>query len=208
MVSPARALRIRLADLLASAGPGEPTLCEGWLTRDLAAHLVLREQRPDAAVGLAVPPLSGYGERVRRSYRDRDYGQLVAAFRSGPPRLSLFAVPGADQLANPLEFYIHGEDVRRASGGGPEELDPGVTRALWSRLRVLGWLQGRRAPVPFRLTDGVRDVQVGSGAPRVTVTGPLGELVLLLAGRGRVAEVSLEGAPADVQAVRDARFGL
>ncbi len=43
--------RLLLADLLETAGPDAPTLCEGWRTRDLAAHVVVRERRPDAAGG-------------------------------------------------------------------------------------------------------------------------------------------------------------
>ena len=35
--------RLELCDLLLELGPDAPTLCEGWTTADLAAHLVLRE---------------------------------------------------------------------------------------------------------------------------------------------------------------------
>src|SRR5690606_1471098 len=38
--------RAALCDLLSRLGPDQPTLCEGWTTRDLAAHLLLRERRP------------------------------------------------------------------------------------------------------------------------------------------------------------------
>ena len=38
--------RAALAALLHETGPDGPTLCEGWQTRDLVAHLVLRERRP------------------------------------------------------------------------------------------------------------------------------------------------------------------
>src|SRR4051795_7383666 len=44
--------RRELADLLDRLGPGAPTLCEGWDPAPLAAHLVVRERRPDALVGL------------------------------------------------------------------------------------------------------------------------------------------------------------
>ena len=39
--------RLLLADLLEAEGPEAPTLCEGWSTRDLAAHLIVRERRPE-----------------------------------------------------------------------------------------------------------------------------------------------------------------
>lgn len=44
LVTYAREERAALAALLEDSGPDGPTLCEGWLTRDLAAHLVLRER--------------------------------------------------------------------------------------------------------------------------------------------------------------------
>ena len=58
MTSPVRRERYALCDTFEAVGPDAPTLCTPWRTRDLAAHLVIREGRPDAAVGLLVPPLA------------------------------------------------------------------------------------------------------------------------------------------------------
>jgi len=86
-VTYSREERLALCDLLDATGPDAPTLCEGWLTRDLAAHLVLRERRPDAAAGVLGGPLAGHTERVQRRLAERrTYAQLVRAFRDGPPR--------------------------------------------------------------------------------------------------------------------------
>ena len=52
-MSYSREERRALCALLDETGPDAPTLCEGWTTGDLAAHLVLRERRPDAAAGVA-----------------------------------------------------------------------------------------------------------------------------------------------------------
>ena len=41
----ARAERTALCDLFLEVGPDAPTLCEGWTTKDLAGHLVIREGR-------------------------------------------------------------------------------------------------------------------------------------------------------------------
>ncbi len=49
--------RAALAAELEAAGPDAPTLCEGWTTRHLAAHVVLRESRPDATPGMTSPDL-------------------------------------------------------------------------------------------------------------------------------------------------------
>ena len=48
--------------------------------------------------------------------------------RSGPPRLSLFGLPGADELANVVEYFVHHEDVRRARRGADEPEVPLVER--------------------------------------------------------------------------------
>ena len=41
--------RARLVETMRAVGPDHPTLCGDWTTRDLAAHLVVRERRLDAA---------------------------------------------------------------------------------------------------------------------------------------------------------------
>ena len=45
----ARTEREALAYLMLELGPDAPTVNEGWTTRDLAAHQLVRERRPDAA---------------------------------------------------------------------------------------------------------------------------------------------------------------
>jgi len=91
--------RARLVEALRAAGPDAPTLCEGWTTRDLAAHLVARERRADSGPGLVLGPFSGWTERVRRQYAARDFEELVRLVASGPPLLSPFSLPGADAAA-------------------------------------------------------------------------------------------------------------
>src|SRR6185503_18641888 len=60
--------RAALCDTLEKYGPDAPTLCEGWLTLNLAAHLVAREARSDAALGLVLP---GPFERHLQNVMDR-----------------------------------------------------------------------------------------------------------------------------------------
>ena len=124
----ARDERTALCALLDETGPGAPTLCEGWRTVDLAAHLVLRERRPDAAAGVMGGPLAGYTQRVQRGLIARmPYRQLVDEFRNGPPKLSAFRIPGVDERANVVEFFVHHEDVRRAQPDWqPRELEHGL----------------------------------------------------------------------------------
>ncbi len=69
--------RAALCDTLDKYGPDAPTLCVGWTTLDLAAHLVAREARSDAALGLVVPPLAGHLQNVM----DKLQGPRVRAAR-------------------------------------------------------------------------------------------------------------------------------
>jgi uncharacterized protein (TIGR03085 family) len=187
--------RLLLADLLESAGPAAPTLCEGWTTRDLAAHVVVRERRSDAAVGQLVPQLAARLERIRQEFAQKPYQELIQLIRTGPPRLSPFALKQIDEAANTVEFYVHAEDVRRAQPDwSPREVDPVFADALWSRLERSARLLGRKAPVGLvlRRPDG-RTAVAHKGLPVVTVTGEPGELTLFAFGRTEAAQVEAEG---------------
>src|ERR687885_1709479 len=85
VATPSALGRGHLADALATAGPDAPTLCEGWTTRDLAAHVVLRERSPVAATGIVVKQMSGFTDRVRRRIAMEDYGSLVEKVRHPAP---------------------------------------------------------------------------------------------------------------------------
>ncbi|HEY0938011.1 MAG TPA: TIGR03085 family metal-binding protein [Trebonia sp.] len=192
--------RAALAALLAETGPEGPTLCEGWQTGDLAAHLVLRERRPDSAAGAMGGPLAGYTERLLKQYQDKySYSELVGLFRDGPPRLSAFAIPGADAAANTVEYFVHQEDVRRAAPDWTERpLEAGLEDLLWKRLKAAR-LFLRSAPtgvVLARENAGKLDLIVAkTAAPNVTVTGTAAELTLWSMGRARAAHVTLDGPP-------------
>ena len=48
----AKSERAELCDLFDRVGPDAPTLCQGWATHDLAAHLWIRETDPVGVSGL------------------------------------------------------------------------------------------------------------------------------------------------------------
>ncbi|HEU5421612.1 MAG TPA: TIGR03085 family metal-binding protein [Streptosporangiaceae bacterium] len=207
----AREERLAVADLLTKLGPDQPTLCAGWKTLDLAAHLVMRERRPDAGLGVLGGPLAGYTRRVQGRYAARNsYAGLVEQIRTGPPRLSLFALPGADERGNTVEYFVHHEDIRRAQPRWePRELSPGLSDLLWQRLR-LARLMLRRAPVGVEFARDADAWQEGDAplritakarAPMVTVTGTPAELTMWAFGRAAAARVRLEGSDPDVAAL-------
>jgi uncharacterized protein (TIGR03085 family) len=202
--------RDALADALLDAGPDAPTLCAGWTARDLAAHVVLRDRRPDAAAGIMVKPLAGWTDRVRRGYRDgHDYPDLVRLVRHAP-RWSPLSLPQLDEAANTLEFFVHTEDVRRGQPDWqPRPLDPGLAGRLWGRVPGLARLNLRRIDVTIRVeAPGHGAFTVGDGAPAVTLSGDPGELVLFFFGRQRAARVEASGPDDLVDKLRRARFGV
>lgn len=207
----ARRERQELAELMLALGPDAPTLCEGWTTRDLAAHLVVRESRPDAAAGIVVAPLSGWTERVQRSAATRAWPELVRSVRTGPPTLSVFSLPGMEGMANLVEYVVHHEDVRRAQPGwAPRDLPADLADELWSRLRQMGRLMYRRVPVGVTLvrTDGTGgELVVRDRQPMVTLTGPVLELLLRTYGRTAV-HLDVAGDPDAIAAFEGASLGV
>jgi uncharacterized protein (TIGR03085 family) len=212
-VTHARDERTALCDLLTDIGPEQPTLCAGWQTGDLAAHLVLREHRPDAGAGVMGGPLAGHTRRVQDRLRARTpFPRLIELIRIGPPRLSMFALPGMDERANFVEYFVHHEDVRRAQPAWqPRETSTDVADELWRRLRLARLLL-RRAPVGVELvradaravSDGHPRVRITARArtPMVTVAGTPAELTLWTMGRTAAAEVRMDGSDADIAALR------
>lgn len=195
MSTHAKRERLLLAELLETAGPDAPTLCEGWRTRDLAAHVVVRERRLDAAGGIVLGALRDRMERVQEEFAAKPYEELIQLIRTEPPKMSPYGIKQLDEAANTVEFFVHAEDVRRAQPDWtPRELDPVFENALWSRLEKAARLLGRKAPVGLvlRRADGQTAV-ARRGTPVVTVTGEPSELTLFTFGRQDTARVELEG---------------
>jgi uncharacterized protein (TIGR03085 family) len=193
--------RAALADLLEHLGPDQPTCCEGWTTRDLATHLVVRDRRPDAGPGLVLGgPFSAWTSRVHDHTRSRPFGVLVAEVRSGPPAWVPTAWPAVDRLVNTAEMVIHHEDVRRAQPGwAPRDLPRAVQDQLWRSVPLLargraatstgGGLFVRRSDVPDGAPGSERRLR--DGQPTTTVIGAPLEVLLWVSGRTTVACVDL-----------------
>jgi uncharacterized protein (TIGR03085 family) len=206
LVTFARSERAELCDLLDEVGQHAPTLCEGWDTHDLAAHLWVRETDPIGASGIVAKPLSSLYERRIAEIKQRwEFSELVDRVRRGPARFSIFAIPGVDEGANTTEFFIHHEDVRRA-GDSPQtsrQLGDDVEEWMWRRLKLLGRAWFRRVQVGVVLerlgsadADGAPEtIRAVSGTSTVTLVGTPSELMLYAHGRTSVAEIKLVGEP-------------
>jgi uncharacterized protein (TIGR03085 family) len=211
MPSHSAAERAALADALEAAGPHRPTLCDGWTTTELAAHLLTRERRPDAAMTVVVPALSGWSDRILAKYATRPYADLIAAIRTGPPLTSLMALPGVDARINLIEHFVHCEDVRRAYPGDPgwtaRDLPVSRQNALWEQISVLGRMIFRKSPVSvtLRTPDGrmKRVIARGDNSEGVELVGEPAELTLYAYGRKDQALAQLDGPDDAVAAFRD-----
>ncbi len=205
----ARRERHDLCDLALTVGEDAPTLCGDWTVKELVAHLLVRENRPWAAAGIVVPPLAGLTEKSMERMARKDFGVLVEKLRD--PGLNMYRLPAAEVALNTLEYFVHLEDIRRAQPGWePRVLAAADLGLIWKLGRGAGRMMARRlgVPVTIRRSDTGREAVLNAGDDPVVVTGPPGEVVLFLYGRGYARDLSFEG-PADAVAeVRGADLGF
>jgi uncharacterized protein (TIGR03085 family) len=194
-----------LVETLRTRDPDAPTLCEGWDTRRLLAHLVQREQHQLANTRDMIskrPP----GQEVQLSrlvdtaLSPEGYQALVEEFANGPRPWS--AMSWAAESLNFLEYLIHHEDLRRAlpDPAEPRALPRPEQQAVWQRLRRLAGFSFRRAPVGvnFATPDGAHGV-VRKADEEVVLTGEPLELLLYVSGRRTVARLEISGDPHAVE---------
>lgn len=212
---PASDPRRYLVAALTAARPEDPTLCEGWQARHLAAHIVVREGPllPALRAGLSgSDPAVDLGDQVQDL---ADYEALTARVAAGPGRFSPHRLPPM-VTGNVTEFLVHAMDVRR----GAIQLDPALApdpatgavlgprlaRALWTSVGLMGRLR-------YRGAGPVGVIAVVPGGPRrvlrrgrhsVVLTGSELELALVVTGRERGSLATLSGPPEAVAQFRAA----
>ncbi|WP_394616329.1 TIGR03085 family metal-binding protein [Lentzea sp. JNUCC 0626] len=197
-MSLARDERKALVDLMTELGPEAPTLCGTWSTKDLAAHLAIRERRLDTAPGILLPVFTKWTEKVQADYAHKAWSELLDLVRTPP-----FWVKPVDDLLNSSEYFVHHEDVRRAQPDWePRPYDERREKVLWKVLPFTARMTYRSSPVGVTLVrpDG-EHVVVKQGANGVVITGEVSELVMLAFGRDE-ARVEYSGDADAVQRVR------
>jgi uncharacterized protein (TIGR03085 family) len=202
--------RAELCDLFVAQGPDAPTLCEGWATLDLAAHLLIRET--DLRAGLAImggDRFASLETRLMDRARAQGYERIVERLRSGPPAVP-WRLPGLRPLLNEAEWFIHHEDVRRAIGEGPRRDRTDLDASLWRNVRRTARFMLRRvkgAGVTLE-APGFGEVAARGHDPGVRLVGGPQELVLYLSGRRAAAEVDITGSAEARAALESASLGL
>lgn len=208
--------REKLGQLLIEVGPDAPTLCEGWTTKDLAAHLFIRERRTHKAAGYLVPALKSATEKEEAKVKSRPYEEVVREWAAGPP----LHIKPLDKVMNVSENFIHHEDVRRgelidasssdaSTHAQPREFSRAVEDKLMKAAKMMGSMALGSTGVPVILTPpnhppvtlgGKRGV-AEQGDRVVRVKGEPGELLLWVTGRDAVV-VEIEGDEADIAKVK------
>ena len=147
-------------------------------------------------------PTNGTGGVVLLDVLAGDGEFDTSILESGPPRLYRH---GSLAHLRTVEEWIHHEDVRRGSGLPPRPMTSSFEAALWHAgttiARFPEFRLGREG-LELDAGDG-RRLLVDDGHPaRVRVSGPPGELLLYLAGRGPAAHVSVSGDEADIGSIQ------
>ncbi|QOR72316.1 TIGR03085 family protein [Ruania alkalisoli] len=197
-----------LLETMRAAGPDAPTLCEGWQTRHLAAHLYLRGHRPWALLRGADAAIDELSTTLTEPH---SYEDLLAEFSgSGPGMSGLVSLPllgdRADETANHLEYLVHHEDVRRAGERptDPRALPAEQELAIWNATVAMARLAYRSAPTGVVLVwPGGPRAQVRKDSDSVALVGEPVEQALYAFGRRDHADLTLRGAPDAVARMRD-----
>lgn len=162
----------------------QPSLCDGWSVRDVAAHLT----HSHAAIAdiLSAAVRSGFRfdpmmqRLVRSDNRTRD--QITTALRAmvGSRRRPPTPTP-LDPL---MDVLVHGQDIAVPLGIDrpmPVPAAVAVAEHLW---RIRFPMNPRKALPGLRLVAEDADLCLGAGAE---VRAPIRELVLILSGRRAIS---------------------
>ncbi len=196
MFAAVAAQRRQLADTLDTLDVQEwnaPSLCAGWLVRDVVGHLLSILEIPMGRFVLNVIKarnFDAYADRIAREIGARDLLALATAYRAASDRR--FAPPIVGPIAPLADVLIHTRDIERPLGR-PSRLDPTALRTVLEYAcggKARGFVPPSRTK-DLRFEAGDLDWSIGSG-PSVVGTGE----AILLAVTGRraaLADVSGSG---------------
>ena len=202
--------RHAFCDTAQALGPDVPTLCGDWTSRDLVAHLLVRENSMIGAAGIAFSPMAGLTGRAMARAARSPFPDMVKKLYD--PGLTPYRLPGIERLTNLLEYFVHHEDLRRAQPGWePRSLPAADEDELWKLLPGAAKLATRKVglPIVVRRTDRpAKKATVRRGDDPVVVSGRPSELVLFFFGRDQLDGVTFDGTPSSVTRLRESELGF
>jgi uncharacterized protein (TIGR03083 family) len=190
-----RGQRLAVADLLETLDDAQwrhPSLCEGWTVQDVAAHLTLQEVSVLDGLRMVARSPGGMNTVIREAARRRavrtSRADLVAAIRASAERRRHNV--GLSHLETLVDALVHSQDIARPLGRTlPVPADAAALAAaqVWRK----GWpFHPRRRLAGLRLVGTDAGWAAGEGAE---IRGTMGDLLLVLTGRGVAVLEDLEG---------------
>jgi uncharacterized protein (TIGR03083 family) len=179
--------RLGLAGLLDDLSEHEwqqPSLCDGWTVRDVAAHLTLQQLGARAAIAMMLRYRGDTDRAIRECACQRaaalSTGQIIAAIRgmTGSRRHN-FGVTYRETL---IDILVHAQDIAIPLGRR-HPMPPEAAAAAVTRIWTMRWpppFPPRRTMQQFRITATDTAWAAGHGPQ---IQAPISAILLLSAGR-------------------------
>lgn len=165
------------------------SLCPGWTVTDVAAHVISNPQIGWAQMPPMVARNLGHGynmmifREVKRLGASNTPESVLADFTTYAD--STRHVPTTTHIEPLIDSLVHHQDIVRPLGLA-HEMSPEAAAVAADRCRVAAFLMGSR-----RVVKGTRMVATDIDWSRgrgPTISGPMQELLMVCAGRARVAQ--------------------
>lgn len=189
--------RRRIAAFLASLSEDEwkqPSLCDGWTIKDVAAHLAVVPHAPSLwkmmpMVLTARGSLDQVNHDIACHYsQQRSTDQLIADLRDNPGARDLPRITSVQNLA--MDIVVHGQDMAlplNRTLAVPPDAALNALQRVWS----MGWpFHARKKLAGYRLAATDADWAAGDGP---TIAGTTVTLLLLITGRTKTVLPLLDG---------------
>jgi uncharacterized protein (TIGR03083 family) len=161
----------------------QPSLCDGWTVRQVAAHLAL-QNTTWSAMPRAVLDLVRYGgmngaiHAMACRHAELPVEVIIGEIRD---RIGVWQpLPTVTFRETAIDYLVHGQDIA-VPLGRTLPIPPGLAAIaadrVWSRPRMF---HARRKLASYRLVANDAPWAAGQGAE---ISGPIGALLLLLTGR-------------------------
>lgn len=174
---------VRLLEDLSEQEWRQPSLCEGWTVRQVAAHLAL-QNTTWSAMPRALPDLIRHGgmsgaiHAMACRHAELPVEAIIGEIRD---RIGVWRpLPTVTLRETAIDYLVHGQDIAVPLGRTllmPPDLAVLAADRVWARPRMF---HARKKLAGYRLVASDAPWAAGQGQE---ICGPIGALLLLLTGR-------------------------